>query len=133
MSYINAQIIILPLLSLCLFLFVAPVPLPDVHLNYYILPSSERNEGNAAIKALLSSSFGRRLVFVKAVTLIVTVPPRHNKLVHYVVDTQGTCNSCTGMVCVVSCVCTSEGVYVLPKFRGHSPTLFYIEMKECIK
>ena len=65
-----------------LLVFIVIVPLPKLDLGYYILPPSQRIDSNVDINRLLGSSGGRNLTFVKAITLIATVPPHDEKLVH---------------------------------------------------
>ena len=62
--------------------FVVKAPLPELELDYYILPQSQMGETKKNVDRLLESPAGRRLTFVKAITLIVDIPSHHRDLVH---------------------------------------------------
>ncbi len=58
-------------------------PLPQhLHLTYYFLPDSQRQASELALAQFTSSPAGNSLVFIKAMTISLTVPPAEEELVY---------------------------------------------------
>ena len=57
-----------------------------MEIKYFVLPSAQRQAGAAALKTFLLSPAGQTLVFIKAVSLVISVPPHHKKRVCVIMD-----------------------------------------------